>query len=430
MRTCWVFRVVLLLGLVMPSAAASQPPPLPPVEPEYASVSVNPSYQEAAPGAQLAFTVYGSSTLGGTVSVIVGAGLDLIGDPICSGPCRGPFITSMSDATIVEVTLDGDNATIGFNATVSPSARTGDTLNINVILVGGPQAVEMASATIYVTGSIPTQAPSAIEDNRMVFLGISPLVLRLTPGGNVLYHIQSGLWGMWSDQDPNIELEIHVPAGLAASSEPYCGIGDLIPMQDPCAAMKSEGTDGSKTYSINPGYSPIDDSANGVYLVLRANSDLEIGSSLQVSVSATVDDDTLAEQPQPISSTIQVVSKESLLTPRTMTNTVGAILEATQGFTKSGLTCSTAPSSSQIGLYEYGLETRFSTATVVTGRIGVAGDGSGTEVCLMPIMFSNVPPRDLYVLATSYGDDFPCRACVYGLITASQDGEAVFPSQQ
>lgn len=87
MRIYRVILLVLLLGLAMPSAAGSQPM-------EYASVGISPSYQEAAPGAQLAFTVTGNSTLGGTVSVSVESGLTLEGDPLCSGSCQGPFVTS------------------------------------------------------------------------------------------------------------------------------------------------------------------------------------------------------------------------------------------------------------------------------------------------------------------------------------------------
>ncbi len=425
MRTRWIFCLFLLIGLLMPSTTAAQQPP-PSMEPEYASVGISPSYQEATPGSQLAFTVNGSSSLGGTILITVDSSLILAGDPICYGPCQGPFVRLMADATIIEVTLNGDNATVGFNATVRPSATIGDSLNINVVLVGGPQAVEMASAAIYVTGPSATQSPSLIEDNRMLFLETSPPLLRLAPGGDVLFLIQPARWGMWSGPGPDINLEINVPAGLAVSSKPYCGRGDIIPTEDPCKALKSEGSNGDMTFSINPGYSTLDDSANGVYLVLLANADVEIGSSMQVSVSAWVDDDRLAEQPQPVTSNIQIVSKESLVTPQ-VPNTVGATLEAKHGFTKSGATCTTTAPSLQFDLYEYGVETKFSTEAIDIGHVGKATDGSDTEVCFLPMVFNDVPPRDLYVLATSSGDDFPCRACVYGLITTGQDAEAVFP---
>jgi len=431
MRASLMLSLVLLLGLFLPATVSAQPM-------DYASVGINPSYQEAAPGAQLAFTVSGSSTQGGTVSVSIEAGLTLAGDPTCSGPCRGPFVTGNTDTTGIEVTLDGQVATFGFTVTVSPSANIGDSLDINAILVGGPQAVEMSSALVSVVESVPTHAPpgmpnsgsSSIPDNRLFYLGISPTLLRLAPGGEVLYHVQPVRWGMWSGPGPNVDLQIDVPAGLIPSFEPYCGRGDLIPMQHSCAAKKSEGNDGGITYVINLGYNTPDGSANGVYLVLRAANDVKIGSLLQVKASATVDDKTLAKQPQQVESNILVVSKKSLLTPQFQGGTVGATLEATRGFTKSRSTCSPTPSSSQIGLFEYGLQTKFASATVGTGMLGIATNGSGAEVCLIPITFADVPLRSLYILATSFGEDMPCRACVYGLITTSQNGEAVFPSQQ
>lgn len=312
---------------------------------------------------------------------------------------------------------------------MSPAATIGDSLDINAILVGGPQAVEMSSATIFVSDSIPTQVAPSIGDNRRLYLDMSPTLLRLAPEGEVLYRIQPVRWGMWSGQGPNINLAINVPAGLTPSFEPYCGSGDLIPMKEPCDATKVQSSDGGITYSINPGYSSLDESANGVYLILRAQSDLKVGSSLQITASAIVDDDTLAEQPQQVESNILVVAEESLLTPQFKSNTFGATLEASQGFTKSGSTCSPAPPSSQIGLFEYGLKSKFATATMRTGILGVATNGSGAEVCLVPVVFNDVPSRSLYILATSYGDDMPCRACVYGLITTTQNAEAVFPSQ-
>lgn len=427
------FRVCVLLGLLAPNTAAAQIP-TPPTE--FASVGISPSYQEVSPGAQLAFTVSALSTLGGTVLVTIGPGMTLMGDPVCSGPCGGPFVTAQAGATIVEVTLEGEDAVIGFNVALSSEVVVGDTLNINVTLVGGPQAVEMSSATIYVSSTPPTQvppvqAPESPEDNRLVYVEVSPFLLRLAPGGDVLFHIQPVRWGVWSGSSPNINLDITVPSGLAAASEFYCGRGDLIPTQNPCGTTTSENADGSTTYSISPGYSMLDESTNGVYLLLEANSDVEEGASLQVKVLATVEDETLPEQPAPVTSTIQVVSTDSLLTPQdSLSSVVGATFEVREGFSRSGSTCSRPLSSSQVGLYEVGLETRFSATAASSGRIDVASDGSGTEVCLVPIVFDNVPTRDIYVLATSYGDDLPCRACVYGLITTTHNAEVMFPSQQ
>lgn len=55
MRASLMLPLILLLGLFLPSTVSAQPM-------DYASVGIDPSYQEAAPGAQLAFTVSGSST--------------------------------------------------------------------------------------------------------------------------------------------------------------------------------------------------------------------------------------------------------------------------------------------------------------------------------------------------------------------------------
>jgi hypothetical protein len=393
---------------------------------EYASVGISPAYQEAAPGTPLNFTVSAQSTMGGTVAITVPFGLVLVGDPICSGPCRGPFVSPRTDLTFIEVTLDGESALVSFTVLVNHQASAGATFNISATLVGGPQAVEMSSATVYVTQAAPTQPPSAMDDNRMLYLQMNPQFLRMAPAGDALFHIQPVRWGTWTGSSPNVAISINIPVGLTAASDPFCGRDDVIPTKAPCGVASTEEPDGSTTYSITPGYNTIDQTANGIYLVLITNDGLETGTTVQVNVSAVVDDETLAKQPHPVTSTVHSVDIESLFVQQATAGSTGAVLELRQGYSQSGASCSAAPSDSQVGLYEYGLETRFSIATMDTGKMGEATDGSGEAVCHIPVLFDNVPPRDIYILATSYGDDIPCRACVYGFITPTNNAEIVF----
>jgi len=200
----------------------------------------------------------------------------------------------------------------------------------------------------------------------------------------------------------------------------------MTPAQDPCGVAPTEEQDGSTTYAITPGYSTADQSINGIHLVLRADSELEAETTLQVNVSATVDDNTLAQQPDPVASSVQIVATESLLVTQATARSAGAIIELSQGFRTSGSTCSPTTLDSQFGLYEFRLETKLSPGTLGTGQVGSATDGSGREVCHVPVLFSDVPPKDIYILATSYGDEPPCRACVYGFITTTDNAEIVF----
>jgi hypothetical protein len=367
--------------------------------------------------------------MGGTVAVTVPFGLELVGDPVCSGPCRGPYVSPRTDLTFIEVTLDGESALVSFTVLINPQAFAGTTINIGVTLVGGPQAVEISSATVYVTQAAPTQPPPAMDDNRLLYLETNPQFLRIAPGGDALFHIQPVRWGMWIGSSPNVAVSINIPVGLTAASDPFCGRYDVIPTKAPCGVASTEEPDGSTTYSITPGYNTIDQAANGIYLVLKANDGLETGTTVQVNVSAVVDDETLAEQPRPVTSTVHIVEIEFLLVQQVTAGSTGAVLELKQGYSESGSTCSAAPSDAQLGLYEYGLETRFSIATMNIGKMGEATDGSGKAVCHIPVLFDNVPPRDIYILATSYGNDIPCRACVYGFITPTDNAEIVFLQQ-
>ena len=162
-------------------------------------------------------------------------------------------------------------------------------------------------------------------------------------------------------------------------------------------------------------------------MALRADDNLERDRLHRVSVSATVADDSLAEQPAEVISSIVTVGPASLYTPHSGSKSVGAVLEFTDGFTSLGLTCSTGEAPSQVGLWEVGLVTMFSATSPGLGILGVATDGSGAEVCFMPVLFTEIPPRDLYILATYDGMDSPCRACIYGTVTTTRGAEAVFP---
>lgn len=413
---------LLVLGTTSPVAASYQGPWR-----QEANVEVTPSVQEAAPGAQVLFTVSATSTLGGTLVITLGPELSLFGEPYCNGSCRAPI--TRGDGSIVEVTFDSQWAVVYISAMLSSTLQTGDTVGMNVHLVGGPQAVEMAGATVYVSGTLPTPASSSLEDNRLIYIDMNPRLLRIAPGGDVLYHIQPVRWGMWSGQEPTVTVEISVPREMTETVKPLCGRGDLLPVQYPCDTQVSTSEDGRKTYSIRPGYNPADGAMNGIYLVLKAGEDVAIGSSMQIQVVATVDDSTLSKQPEPVFAMLHVVSKDSLLVSRSNSGNVGAILEVKQNFTTSGSICGATEGVPQIGLYAMGLDTKFATATVGTGQLGEALDGTGARVCLIPLAFTDVPLRFLYIVARASGEELPCNACVYGLVTRSHDAEVVFPEQ-
>lgn len=285
--------LILLLGLFLPSTVSAQPM-------DYASVGIDPSYQEAAPGAQLAFTVSGSSTQGGTVSVSIEAGLTLAGHPTCSGPCRGPFVTGNTDTTVIEVALDGQVATFGFAVTVNPSANVGDSLDINAILVGGSQAVEMSSATVLVTAAAPTieSANAGGSTNpKYAFLSVYPEAARIMPSGDVLYFIQPIFWGDWGNKHPAYTVEIKIPKGMSPLFEPYCGErSSTIPMRSPCAAKTHDNSDGSSTISTIPGYTS--GNTNGIYLILRADSTVRPDSPLSLSFKMSVPEAVDKERPE------------------------------------------------------------------------------------------------------------------------------------
>jgi hypothetical protein len=397
---------------------------------DYASVGIDPSDQDAAPGAQLAFTVSGSTTQGGTVSVSIESGLTLTGNPTCYSSCRGPFVSERSDATTVEVTLDGQVATFGLTVAVSPSANVGDTLNINAILVGGPQAVEMSSATVLVTAAAPTteSGNGGLLDTRQAYLSVYPEAAQVTPSGDVLYFIQPIFWGDWGNRYPAYTIDVHIPAGMSPLFEPYCGErSSIIPMQSPCDATTQKNSDGSTTISTSPGYTS--GVTNGIYLILKTDLGLSPNSSLSLSFNMSVPVAVGDERPKPVHSDVIIVQEESLLTPQA-TEAVSGVMEITSGFSTSGSSCaSTHPDPlTELDLYEWGNSTLLATTMVTTGIRANATDGSGGQSCFLPFSFQDVPSsHSVYTVAKGpdYGDG-PCRACVIGFLTSSKYADEVF----
>jgi len=86
---------------------------------------------------------------------------------------------------------------------------------------------------------------------------------------------------------------------------------------------------------------------------------------------------------------------------------VGAVLELTQGFRRSGEACeAVAPASDpQYAVYALGVEAKLATGAFGTGRLAKSMTGATGEVCLVPVVFEETPQGDLYVLTTSYGYD-------------------------
>jgi hypothetical protein len=406
---------------------------------DFGSVDVSPTYQELSVGGIADFTIGASSSSGGTVLVNIQTGLDLLGSPICYSGCRVPMVTYGNDATTIEFNIDGQVASIGIRVAVGYSVTIGSSLHINATLVGGPQAVEMSSATIFVTDAVPTQPPPVsertpvstipppLEDNREVFLDVWPSNLRLSPEGEVLYIIQTGQWGTWEGQIPDFDISITLPASVEISSTPGCGTWSTIELHDPCETQTAENPDGTTTLTLQPGYDR-DGAPNLILLPISLGSRSEIGSSHHLLVSAQIDDVTLANQPAPIEANMMVVEREALLSSQAP-DTVSAVIEFRTGFTKSRSQCfaqSHGPDV-ELGLYEIGLEGLLSTTTSTVGVLGEATDGSGTEVCHFVVDFEDVPSRLGYVMASGADSNLgPCRACVFGLVTTTEGGEQVF----
>jgi len=426
---------LILLLLLFSANSLAITPVLAAQQYEYASVGISPAYQELSSGDRTTLTVVGRSTLGGLVYVNIPPSLELAGDAKCTSGCRVPFVTDRGDGgTRIDFNIDDEMATMSFTVVVSPSTPVGTVLNVNAYLVGGPDAIEMSSAMIAVVEADPTPIPpqsqrptnSELDGNRMVYLEVSPPNLRMSPGGKALFHVQPVRWGMWENQMPQIEVVITVPKGLTVSSRPSCGRGDTVPEDRPCHLSTPTESLEDTIWTTTPGYDASEGTANGVYMTIRADDSLEPATALAIKVSATVDDNSLAEQPPEVASRILIVEPASLHTVQSGSDTVGAVLELRQGFTTSGSTCSVGEWPSQVGLWEVGLATLFAATSPGPGILDVATDGSGSVVCLVSVVFNDVPARDLYVIAAYDGLDLPCRACVFGTITTTLGTEPVF----
>lgn len=202
MRTRLVLPFVLLLGLFLPSAVSGQ-------STNSVSLNIDSTYQEAAAGTQMAFIVSASSNEGGTVSISLEPGLVLAGDPICYGPCGGPYVAERADASVIQLTLAEQVVTVGFMVKVSPQANVGNSIDINVMLIVGPDVVERTSATVLVLEPAATMSldTSALPDTRQSYMSVYPEAARMVPGGSVLYFIQPIFWGDWRNVYPTYSVD-------------------------------------------------------------------------------------------------------------------------------------------------------------------------------------------------------------------------------
>lgn len=108
---------------------------------------------------------------------------------------------------------------------------------------------------------------------------------------------------------------------------------------------------------------------------------------------------------------------------------VSARLEMTSNFSRRGDTCTkdSAYGDTDLVLYEWGDTAELGRIAVPGGRIGSASTGTGAEACVFHFRFEDVPDLSVYTVAlVAEGELIPCRTCVLGVVTPSQEAELVF----
>lgn len=415
------FLRMLLLTLLLivgglPMSAAGQT--------QYGSVDISPTYQELPVGGMADFTVGASSSSGGTVIVSIPAGLDLLGSPVCYSGCRVPIVTYDSDETSVEFNVDGQIGSMGIQVAVNYLAVPGSSLSIGVILVGGPQAVEMSSAFIAVTEAVP-KVPAASSDERYAFLDVSPRQVMAAPGGTWTYVAQPLFWGDWTGQFTDQEIVMTIPSPLRLTSDPICGPrASIIPARSTCDVTSTQM--GSSTIITSHPRVRLD-FGDGVFITAtldpEATADLDL--SITIRMTAKNGTETVAEELQ----TVRVISGGMPYTDPVTPSTVQALLEVRDSYASSSSSCGSdlAVPGQMVGIYEWGGEYPLATSTISTGRVGSSSDLSGDESCFFTIRFETVADFDVYSVAQIQSElEFPCRACYFGIVTRGTDSIQIF----
>lgn len=414
-----VHMLVLALFFIaggMPMSAASQT--------QYGSVDISPTYQELPVGGIADFTVGASSSSGGTVIVSISAGLDLLGTPVCYSGCRVPMVTYGSDGTSVEFNLDGQIGSMGIQVAVNSLVVPGSSLSIGVILVGGPQAVEMSSAFIAVTEAVPT-VPDVSSDERYAYLDVSPRQIMAAPGGTWTYFAQPLFWGDWTGQFTAQEIVMTIPSPLMLAVDPICGPrASMIPARSTCDVTTTE-TGSNTIVTARP--SVTSEPGDGVYITTSLDPEATADLDLSINIEMTVKNGTVTAAEE--LATLRVISTNGPIGEPVTPSTVQALLEVRDSYTSSSSSCSSdlAVPGQMVGVYEWGGEYPLATSTISTGRVGSSSDLSGDESCFFTIRFEDVADFDIYTMAQIQSEiEFPCRACYFGIVTRGTDSIQIF----
>lgn len=401
------------------------------------SISLGPDQATAGPGEFVEFTVRVSALLdaldrfSGSVLVLIPDGLTVTGQPYCQTGCGQPAVDVDTEVTQLEASfvISGDeSASLSFQVMVGMDATVGTSYSLTAYLLGGVNTAgssETAFATLTVSETAPSSGP---VDDRYAYLDVTPRLLRVAPGGSALYFVQPGFWGDWSANLPEYTVELRFPSGVDLPSDPICGPRQsVVPEVSTCDVSTEKLGDGSILVTANPGFVSVN--SNGLYVTVEFQSTLSIDTFLQIDVSLSMSGDVPASAQNIEQSLGALVVDSSEISLSNESGTISGRYEAHSGYFPQGDACSISDSSFEyeLSLFEWGgADVALARMELPTGRIGPASDGTGSDVCIIEFRFEGVPEYSVYMVAeTAAGQTDVCRACVWGLITPSQDADQV-----
>lgn len=399
------------------------------------SISLGPDQATAGPGEFVEYSVHVSAFLdtldrfSGSVLVLIPDGLTVTGQPYCQNGCGQPAINVDTEGTQIESSfvISGDeSASLTFQVVVDTDAIVGTPYSLTAYLLGGVNTAgssETAFATLTVSETAPSSGP---VDNRYAYLDITPRLLRVAPGGSALYFIQPGFWGDWSANLPDYTVELQLPLGVDLPSEPICGSRQSVaPEVSTCEIHTGKQEDGSILVVARPGFVGIN--SNGLYVTMAFESNLAIDTLIEIDISLNVSGDVPAPARNNKQSLGALVVDPSEVSSSNERGNVSGRYEVHSGYVPQGTSCAISGQAPELSLFEWGdTNDALARMELPTGRIGTASDGTGSEVCIIEFRFEDVPEYSVYMVAqTMAGQADVCRACVWGLITPSQDADQV-----
>jgi hypothetical protein len=384
-----------------------------------------------------------STDFAGSVRVTVPAGLTVVGQPFCNPfwACGWSLAVSSAGTEMESRVFQyaGETTSFTFRATVDATAPPGSVYEIAAALLGDdgtPVDPRPAVATLTVEDDGTRVTPEGEEtgvppsaSDRDAYLSVTPTVVRIAPGGSTLYFVQPIFWGAWGDDLPGYTVEVRLPAGASLSGEPVCGPRQsAAPSENTCEVGAEERSDGATVIASGPGFS--DGNPNGLYVTVGIDSDVPVGTLLEIDASLRVAGDASGSSRDEQSLGALVVDPSGV-SSRDGRGAVSGLLELRSGYSRQGETCGSVQVSggTELALYEWG-GAMLASAEVSPGRIGTASDGTGRDACVLAFAFGGVPEFSVYMLSSMpVGDAPPCRACVLGLVTPSDSADQVIVLQ-